>query len=407
MTKTIKELRNRSVLISGAGAAGQSLGYWLSRYGFNPTVVERSPTSRTGGFAIDIRGAAVVVAERMGILDACRRAHVHMREIVRLDRNGDVIWMTDANWGSDEGDGGGDVEILRDDLTAILQEATRDGVEYIFGDAITSMVQDDEGVDVTFQRGKSRRFDLVIGADGLHSAVRSLAFGPEAEFARPLGYYVGVFTMPNVLDLERQWLMSYLPGKMVHVINYGHDKHTRGVFIFASPSASYDRRDVSQQKALIEKAFADDSNWEIPALLKGLRESTDLYFDDVTQIHMQSWSNGRVALLGDAAFAPTLITGQGSSLAIVGAYVLAGELKAAQGDYGIAFNRYEKEMRHFITQNQRIIDCPELSILGTWEELEEREKLFRSIQGAPDERSAAAVIGAAANAIELKDYERA
>jgi 2-polyprenyl-6-methoxyphenol hydroxylase-like FAD-dependent oxidoreductase len=398
-----KALRNRSILISGAGAAGQSLGYWLRRYGFNPTVIERAPVPRTGGFAVDIRGAAVVAAERMGILDACRRAHVHMREVIRLDRNGDVIWRTDANWGGGEGNDGGDVEILRDDLIVILQEAARDGVEYLFGDTITSIVQDDGGVDVTFQHGQPRRFDLVIGADGLHSAVRSLAFGPEAEFARPLGYYVGVFTMPNVLDLERQWLMSYLPGKMVHVINYG-DEYMRVAFIFASPPASYDRRDISQQKALIENAFADDSNWEIPALLKGLREATDLYFDDVTQIHMQSWSNGRVALLGDAAFAPTLFTGQGSSLAVVGAYVLAGEMRAAHGDHGIAFNQYQQEMRHYITQNQRIIDCPELSILGTWEELEQREKLFRSIQDAPDERSAAVVIPAAANAIELKDY---
>jgi 2-polyprenyl-6-methoxyphenol hydroxylase-like FAD-dependent oxidoreductase len=291
-------------------------------------VVERAPAPRTGGFAIDLRGAALVAAGAMGIIEACRRVRVRMREIVRVNRRGEVVWKSDGNFGGGEGQGG-DVEILRDDLTVILQEAVPQGVEYRFGDSIASIAQDGAGVHVSFRAGEPRRFDLVIGADGLHSTVRALAFGPEAEFARPLGYYVGVFTMPNVLNLERQWLMSYLPGKMVNIVNYGRDKHTRGILIFASPPLSYDRADIAQQKALVANAFAADSCWETPAILKGMQAADDLYFDDVTQIHMKHWSNGRVALLGDAAYAPTLITGQGSSVAVVGAYVLAGELHAA------------------------------------------------------------------------------
>lgn len=410
-SETITDLKNKNILISGAGSAGQSLGYWLRRYGFNPTVVERAPAPRSGGFAIDLRGAAVLAAGRMGIIDACREVAVNMREIVRFGQNGDIVWRTDGNFGAGEGVAG-DVEILRDELTRILQDTARDGVEYIFGDSITSISQGDEGVDVMFSRGEPRRFDLVIGADGLHSNVRSLAFGPEAEFTKPLGYYAGIFTIPNYLQLERQWLLCHLPGKMISNINYGPDKHTRGLLVFSSPPLQYDRGDMSQQKALLENAFREDEVWEIPSLLSALQDATDLYFDEVTQVHMANWSRGRVALLGDAASAPTLLTGQGTSLAVVGAYVLAGELKAAQGDYRIAFECYQQEMRSYVEQNQRLVlDCPELSIPGSREEVEIREERFRSLQsiaeGEPDDDSAAVFVQSAANAIELKDYELA
>jgi 2-polyprenyl-6-methoxyphenol hydroxylase-like FAD-dependent oxidoreductase len=407
---TVEQPRNRSILISGAGAAGQTLGYWLRRYGFRPTVIERSPAPRTGGFAIDLRGAAVLVAERIGILDACREVRVGMREIVRFDRNGEVVLRTDGNFGA--GDGiTGDVEILRDDLTRILQESACEGVEYMFGDSITSIAQDEDGVSVMFERAQPRRFDLVVGADGLHSTVRSIAFGPEAEFMRPLGYYAGIFTIPNFLNLDRQWLWCNLPGKMVSIIDYGGDKHTRGLFVFASPPLKYNRSDSSQQKALIERAFETDKGWQIPNLLNALRGATDLYFDEVTQVHLEHWSNGRVTLVGDAVAAPTLLTGQGTSLAVVGAYVLAGELKTANGDYRLAFQRYQQAMRGYAEQNQRLLlDCPELSIPGTWEEVARREEQFRSREataaGKPDVSSAAVFMQSAANAIELEDYER-
>lgn len=407
----VDKRRPQSILISGAGAAGQSLGYWLRRYGFNATVIERAPAPRTGGFAIDLRGAAVVAAERMGIIDACREVRVGMREIVRFDRNGEIVFRTDGNFGA--GDGlAGDVELLRDDLTAILQTAVRDGVEYIFGDSITSMTQEEDAVSVTFEQAAPRRFDLVVGADGLHSNVRELSFGPETAFLRPLGYYAGIFTIPNFLNLDRQWYWCHLPGKMTSIIDYGPSKHTRGLLVFTSPPVEGDRSDASQHKALLERAFMNDKFWELPRLVEAMRAATDLYFDEVTQTHMKNWSNGRITLVGDAVCAPTLLTGQGTSLAVVGAYVLAGELKAANGDYRTAFQRYEKEMRGFAEQNQRLLlDCPELSIPGTWEEIEQREQRFRSIQSetdaGPDEDSAAVFMQSAANAITLKDYDRA
>jgi len=396
---------NLSVLISGAGAAGQCLGYWLRRYGFNPTVIERSPAPRSGGYAIDIRGSAVLVAERMGILEACRKTAVRMREIVRLDRNGQVVSKTDGNFGA--GDGiVGDVENLRDELTDILQQTARDGIEYVFGDSIVSIADDGAGVNVTFEHAAPRRFDLVIGADGAHSNVRTLVFGPEAEFARPLGLYLAIFTIPNFLNLNRQWLMCYLADKMANIMQYGHDKHTRGMFLFASAPLSYDRNDIAQQKKVIETAFEGVTNWEIPALLKALRTAPDLYFDDLTQVHMRSWSKGRVGLIGDAACAPTAVAGQGTSLALVGAYVLAGELRAAGGDHRTAFKRYEAAMRNFVDQNQALAQIDELILPRSWDDLEQREQFLR---GAPDEDAAAEAYGvrmqAAANAIDLKDYD--
>lgn len=407
--KVEADLKNRSILISGAGSAGQSIGYWLRRYGFEPTVVERSPGPRRGGFAIDLRGSAVEVADRMGILQACREAAVNMREIKRYNAEGEVIWQTDGNFGAGEGVAG-DVEVLRDDLTDMLQESACEGVEYIFGDWITSITQDDHGVDVTFARGAHRRFDLVIGADGLHSKVREFAFGSADQFKKPLGLYAGIFTIPNTLKLDRQWLMRQMPGKMISNIDYGPGKHTRGLLVFSSPPLDFDRSDLEAQKAIIAEAFEGDTTWGVQTLLDGLRVSSDLYFDEVTQIQMPRWSNGRVALIGDAASAPTLLTGQGTSLAVVEAYVLAGELMAAGGDYQVAFARYEEEARPYAEQNQRILtDCPEMSVPATKEEVDRREARFRLLQSDPrsaeDDDSAGVFIQSAANSIKLKNYE--
>lgn len=399
--------RARTVLISGAGTAGQTLAYWLHRHGFSPTVVERAPAPRSGGFAVDLRGSAVLVAERMGILEELRRVRVQVQEIVHLDQHGETVWKTDANFGAGEGLTG-DVEVLRDDLNNIMQAAIGAEVEYVFGDAITGITEVDDGVDVSFERGGPRRFDLVVGCDGLHSNVRSLAFGPESEFARPLGYYIAIAKIPNLFDMHPAWWMCNTPGKMNNVIHYGSDKHTRGVFIFASPPLDYDRRDVAQQKSVLQRVYADETSWRIPEVLDAVLSSTDLYFDEVTQIHMPNWSKGRVALAGDAGYCPTPITGQGTSLAMVGAYVLAGELRAADGDHRTAFARYQEQIRAYVEQNQGLALHGELSIPSTWEELEERNALMRQGDeesgGEPADDSAGSAMQKAANAIELRSY---
>src|SRR5271168_586869 len=376
-------LKNRNILISGASAAGPSLAYWLHYHGFNPTVVERAPALRAGGYAIDLRGAAVHVAERMGILTEARKASTDLREVLFVDSRKETVATMDANFGAGPGKAG-DVELLRDDLAQILYAATKDSINYIFGDSIASLSQHDGGVEVTFERGATRTFDLVVGADGSHSNVRGLSFGEESLYSHYLGQHVAIFTIPNYLRLDRLWLMHYVPKKMGAIMQYGSRKHTRALLMFSSPRLDYDHRDLKQQQNIVRKMFAEETGWEFPRLLEEMRDASDFYFDDVSQIRMDRWSSGRVALVGDAACGPTLITGQGTSMAVVGAYVLAGELASAGGDYRTAFARYEQECRSYMEENQQIArKARELRMPDTWEAIEQQNEMLRAMRAAP------------------------
>jgi 2-polyprenyl-6-methoxyphenol hydroxylase-like FAD-dependent oxidoreductase len=343
-------VKNKNVLISGASIAGPALAYWLRRYGFTPTVVERAPGRRDGGYKIDLRGAAVDVAERMGILAEVRRSSTGMRGASYVNGAGKRVARVSAElFGGRERD---DVEVMRGDLGRILAAATP-GTEYLFGDAITAIDQDDQGVLVSFQHGRPRAFDLVVGADGLHSGVRALAFGEESRFLRHLGHYVSIFTVPNHLHLDREEVLYAAPGRTTNVYSTRQDRRAKALFMFASPPLRYDHRDTDRQKQLLTEAFAGGA-WEVPRLLEAVWEAPDFYFDSVSQVHMDQWSRGRVALVGDAAYGPSPASGQGTSLALVGAYVLAGELAAAGGDHRAAFAGYERAMRGFVEQNQRL-----------------------------------------------------
>ena len=398
-----------TVLISGASAAGPCLAYWLERYGFKPTVVERSPALRTGGYAIDLRGAAVDVAERMGIIADVRSGGTDLREILFVGGDDEPLASIDANFGAGGGEAG-DVELLRDDLAQILYAATKDKVDYIFGDSITSLCERDDGVEVGFEYGATRRFDLVIGADGSHSNVRALCFGEEAQFSHYLGQHVAVFTIPNFLNLDRVWLMHYVPKKMAAVMQYGTGKHTRALIIFSCPKIDYDHHDIEEQMAIVAKTYASEAGWHFPRLMAEMRHAPDFYFDDASQIRMDAWSKGRIALVGDAGYAPTLITGQGTSMAFVGAYVLAGELAAAAGDYRAAYVRYEQLCRAYMRQNQEIaLKAKEVQLPQTWEEIEEQNAALRAMRDAPPdappEGSIGDLIQKAANSIALEDYD--
>jgi len=247
-------------------------------------------------------------------------------------------------------------EILRGDLAETLYEATKNEVEYLFGDSIQAMAQDDDGVDVTFASGGTRRFDLVAGADGLHSITRQLVFGDEAPFEWYCGYQVAIFTTDNYLGLDHANMLIYgIPGKQVMVRSSRDNKELGACFMFKQPTKlHYDRSDEEQQKQLLADVYADQA-WEIPTLLEKMRAASDLYFDPVSQIRMESWSQGRVVLLGDAAHCPSLLTGQGSTLAMMGAYILAGELQATSGDHRQAFQQYEQAFRPVISKEQKKI----------------------------------------------------
>lgn len=341
---------SNTVLISGASIAGPSLAYWLSRCGFRPTVVEKSSTLRPGGYPIDLRGVAVEVIDRMGLLSQVRAAHIATRRATWVDSRG----RRTAQVALTEMSGNGhDVELPRGTLASLLYDATREDAEYMFDSSIQSLEQTGDGVRVTFCSGAQRTFGLVIGADGLNSNVRGLTFGAGGEFHRYLGYYFLGFSVDTDFGLDSQVVMYNRPGRMAALYAVRNQRRCGVLLAFAVKERINRRLMVEEQLELVGRAFAGDG-WEVPRLLTAMRTADDLFFDSVSQIRMSNWSQGRVALVGDAGYAPSFLSGQGSSLAVVGAYQLAAALAAAGGDHRVAFPEYERSMRHFIEQNQQL-----------------------------------------------------
>lgn len=345
----------RDVLISGAGIAGPTLAFWLRRYGFRPTVVERASRPRAGGYKIDIRGSAVEVARRMDILPEIRQESTDMRVARFVDSTG----RTFVEMGSDTFGGrlDDDAEIMRGDLSDILYAATRDETEYLFGDSITGLEDDGAGVTVTFDRSPARRFDLVIGADGLRSAVRSLAFGPSENYLTGLGrrgrdVYIAIYTVPNWLGLDREELTYPTVGRIAQLYSTRKSDRAHALFMFDAEGVDLGRWSTPRRKQLLLDTF-ESVGWMVPRMLGEVPDADDFYLDSVSQVRMDRWSTGRVALLGDAGYCASPSSGQGTSLALVGAYVFAGELASARADYAGAFASYERQMRTFVEKNQR------------------------------------------------------
>jgi 2-polyprenyl-6-methoxyphenol hydroxylase-like FAD-dependent oxidoreductase len=342
-----------SVLISGASIAGPALAFWLNANGFETTVVEGAPAPRPGGQAVDLRGAGRTVVERMGLMDGARAIALHQRGIRWVDDTGKVT----AQMTVDQFGGEGiisEIEILRGDLGDLFYSATKPVTEYIFDDTITGLEQDDLGVLVTFEKSGPRRFDLVVGADGLHSVVRGLTFGPESGCVRPLNCYTAWFTAPAAPDLEDWYEMHNIAGGRVASVRPGRlPSESKAGMSFRSKPILYHRGDLDQQRDILSERFAGAGR-RVPWLLDAARQAADLAFDSLGQVRLPHWSKGRVALVGDAGYCPTPLTGLGTSLALVGAYVLAGELAAAGGDHRVAFPRYEQVVRPYVTKAQQL-----------------------------------------------------
>lgn len=392
-------MENSTVLISGAGVAGIALAYWLRRHGFTPTVVERASGIRDGGYKIDIRGAALSVVEKMGLLDEIRARVTDVRAGSVVDSRGRRVASMDGD--TFGGRTHGDAEILRGDLHHLLFDAT-DGVEYLWGDSIAELDQATDGVTVTFTGGTTRTFDLVIGADGLHSVTREKVFGDG--HLRDLGYRVSICGVPNHLDLDREELTYVSPGRTVLVYSTAQDAGAKAMFLFADDAP----RPADPRRYLTDR-YAGEA-WEVPALLDNLGD--DLYLDELSQVHLDRWSRGRVALVGDAAYCASVASGQGTSLALVGAYVLAGELAAAGGDHVRGFTGYEDAMREFVTVNQKLGPANiKRMVLASKAQVRVSMMFLSLLAKLPGrERMIAKAIepiNRAANAITLADYSRA
>ncbi len=383
---------NHKILVIGASIAGPMICYWLKKYGFNPTLIERSEQLRTGGYAIDIRGIAADIVKKMGIYDDIYAKRTSLLSKRYVDADGQTLSEEHGEKSSFRE--GNDVEIVRGELVNILLQAVPD-VPCHFHKEIISLTQKDQSVEVTFKDGHIERYDLVMAADGLHSSTRGMTFSDEDCQLFNLGSYISIFSIPNYLHLNR---IEVSFGKDQKFIGMNSDKDPDRAFVCfafrAKKVLSGIANERGQKKCLRDLFY--DLGWESNKILDLMNDSDDLYFDAIAQIKMDSWTKGRVALLGDAGYGASPFSGQGTNLAIVGAYILAGELKSAEGDYSVAFKRYNELMRPFVDANQD---------LGAWvgeSYLPEGEVSKEIIE----QRSSVIMekIKVAANAISLPDY---
>lgn len=340
----------RRALISGIGVAGPALAYWLMRAGFQPTLVDHAPRLRGGGYLIDFWGTAYEVAERMGVLPALQQRAYEMQSLALVDADGRRVGgftMTGAR----ESLGSRYFSLPRGDLAAVLHGAVADRCECRFDDEIVALRDDGDTVHARLRSGVEQRYELVVGCDGLHSAVRRLAFGPLPDAVRPLGYGVAAFITSGYPRRDEGVYVSYtVPGRQAarYALREGR---TAFLLLFECAPGSLPRHDLAAQKRSLEAVYRD-AGWECPLILQHLGGADELYMDEVSQVHVDPWWKGRVALLGDSAFAPSLLAGQGAALAMLGAYVLGGELASSPDEPTAALARYDARLRPLIDRKQ-------------------------------------------------------
>jgi 2-polyprenyl-6-methoxyphenol hydroxylase-like FAD-dependent oxidoreductase len=350
--KALLLYNNSRILISGAGVAGLTAAYWLKKYGFEPVIIEHAPHLREGGYMIDFWGLGFDVAEKMGILPDLENAHYNIPLLEYIDEN-------------NRRKGGISIEkmraavnyrhynLLRGNLVRILYDLVSPSTEIIFDRSIQSVNQDEDEVSVVMTDGNTQSFDLLIGADGLHSNVRSLVFGKEEEYEKYLGYYVSSFTIDNFLNEQRIFRMYNTPGKQIGVYSVAENKLAAFLVFKQKERLNLSHHDMDGAKKVLWEVYSD-MGWESQSILERMESAPDFYFDIVSQILMDQWYKGRVTLIGDASHCVSLLAGQGSALAMASAYTLAGELKEASGDYSAAFKEHESILTPEIERTRNI-----------------------------------------------------
>ena len=338
---------SRTVLISGGGIAGLTLAYWLHHHGLQPTIVEQAPEPRPEGYAIDFAGSGWDVAERMQIIPKLRQDQISVDYFIFKDGAGRTLARLPVSVIRQEFQDKM-VQTMRPDLEAALYDTIRDTVPIRFGSSIQQIDRAPDHVAVTFTDGTPETFDLLVGAGGAHSNVRKLIFGDERQFALYLGYYFAAFPVPNLDHFEEGAIIHLEPNRQATIFP---DHHGGYIALLVYRAQDVGHVAAAQRKAMLEEYY-QGAGWVIPQLIAAITDATPIYLDSVTQIRMPGWSDGRVTLVGDAAHCLTLVSGQGASTAMGGAYILAEELGKA-GDYRAAFAAYERRVRPFVEDKQR------------------------------------------------------
>jgi 2-polyprenyl-6-methoxyphenol hydroxylase-like FAD-dependent oxidoreductase len=335
------------ILINGGGIAGPCLAYWLTRHGHAVTITEQARELRTGGQAVDFRGPSLEVLEQMGLLDQVRTSATNMGPLILVDGRGNEVGRLPAEVIS------GELEIFWGDLARILHEAVRSDVDFRFGVRVTALADHGHQIEASFSDGSTDSYDLVFGADGLHSAVRHLVFGPEEQYVTQLGQVFGFFDIENRQRLDHRGMACTLPGRTAVLQATDPAKRARASFYLTDRGLQFDYRDTEGNKRLFAERFSG-MGWQVPTFIDGLAGAREVYFDSIAQVHLDSYARGRVCLIGDAAWCSSPRSGMGTSLAVVGAYVLAHELRSAGGDYATAFARYQQLLAPYVARCQKL-----------------------------------------------------
>lgn len=345
----MESLKDKKVLISGASIAGLSTAWWMNKLGYQVTVVEIASEPRTAGAAIDVRGKTVHIAKRMGILDQLKANRLQV-ELIEFKNAENATEGSIAQQNEEAEVPEDDIEIERDKFINILYNELKNSVEFIFSNSITALSETKNDIQVTFKNDAQRTFDLVFGCDGSHSGVRRIWFGDEAEYTYFMGAYFSITIVNKLLIKQKTMQMYNVPDKAVTLNAYNNK--TDIIFCFNSEKEiPYDYRNTVQQRKIIFEQFAGES-WRTVELLEELENANNFYFDKFCQIKMPSWTKGRVALIGDAAYCASPAAGMGGSIAIDGAAALADALQKHNGNFELAFQDYNKNLRPFIEEVQ-------------------------------------------------------